>query len=473
MSLTPGQIIDNKYRIVRLIGEGGMGSVYEGENTLIARRVAIKVMHAAATQNEQALLRFEREAQAAGRIGSDHILEVLDLGRLENGDRYMVMEYLDGEPLSQRIERLGRLSPEQIAKLMCQALKGLQAAHNAGIIHRDLKPDNIFILREKAGRPDFVKIIDFGISKFSALGSDMNMTRTGAVMGTPYYMSPEQAKGSSQVDPRSDVYAIGVIMYEAVTGRVPFDGNTFNELMFKIVLSEPPKLTEVVPDLDPRFVAIVNRAMARELDDRFASAAVLMQALDGYLWGATSVYGADAGRAPAPGSVAGVGSVDTAANWANTSADVTVPKKSAAPMIAALALGGVLLGGALLAAFHWMGSTNEADAAAEVDSTGKKTAAETKDSTTSEAPAVAREPVTAKPEGARAVAPSTAPVETATPESTSDSQPAASAAAAPKRAPIAKATAAKPKATPKPAATPKPDTKTPSKPKSTPTDFGY
>ena len=160
---------------------------------------------------------------------------MLDLGQLPDGDRYMVMEYLDGEPLSGRIERLGRMTPEQIAPLMRQALKGLQAAHDAGIIHRDLKPDNIFILREKAGHTDFVKIIDFGISKFSALGSDMNMTRTGAVMGTPYYMSPEQAKGSSQVDPRSDVYAIGVIMYEAVTGHVPFDGNTFNELIIGIL----------------------------------------------------------------------------------------------------------------------------------------------------------------------------------------------------------------------------------------------
>jgi serine/threonine-protein kinase len=211
MTLEPGRILDNKYRIVRLIGEGGMGSVHEGENTLIARRVAIKVLHAGAAANEQALTRFEREAQAAGRIGSDHILEVLDLGTLENGDRYMVMEYLDGEPLSDRIASRGKMVPAEIGKLMRQALKGLQAAHDAGIIHRDLKPDNLYILREKAGHQDFVKIIDFGISKFSALGSDMNMTRTGAVMGTPYYMSPEQAKGSAHVDPRSDVYAIGVI----------------------------------------------------------------------------------------------------------------------------------------------------------------------------------------------------------------------------------------------------------------------
>jgi serine/threonine-protein kinase len=162
-------------------------------------------------------------------------------------------------------------------------------------------------MKEKAGHKDFVKIIDFGISKFSALGSDMNMTRTGAVMGTPYYMSPEQAKGSSQVDPRSDVYAIGVIMYEAVTGQVPFDGNTFNELMFKIVLSEPPKLSEAAPELDPNFAAIINKAMARELDDRYASSAQLMQALDEYLAGAPAAAHAPAhpvpeARAGSPGA---------------------------------------------------------------------------------------------------------------------------------------------------------------------------
>ena len=170
MSLQAGQIIDEKYRIVRPIGEGGMGAVYEGENVLIKRRVAIKVLHPSGRANEEAVARFEREAQAAGRIGSDHILEVLDLGTLEDGSHYMVMEYLDGEPLSERIKRLGRMNASQIVPLIRQTLRGLQAAHDAGIIHRDLKPDNVFVLREKAGQPDFVKLIDFGISKFTTLG---------------------------------------------------------------------------------------------------------------------------------------------------------------------------------------------------------------------------------------------------------------------------------------------------------------
>jgi len=227
MSLEIGQLIEGKYRIVRLIGEGGMGAVYEGENVRISRRVAIKVLHAGYTENKEVLQRFEREAQAAGRIGNEHILEVLDLGSLPNGDHYIVMELLDGEPLSGRIKRLQRLSPFELGPLTRQVLEGLKAAHDAGIYHRDLKPDNIFILRQRGGRPDFVKIIDFGISKFQPLSGDgMKMTRTGAVMGTPYYMSPEQASGSQEADHRSDLYSVGVIMFEAVTGQVPFEAAT-------------------------------------------------------------------------------------------------------------------------------------------------------------------------------------------------------------------------------------------------------
>jgi serine/threonine protein kinase len=280
MSLEIGQVIDNKYRIVKLIGEGGMGAVYEGENARIRRRVAIKVLHPSYCDNAEVMQRFEREAQAAGTIGNDHILEVLDLGALPDGARYMVMEFLEGEPLGKRIENAGRLQPAALAPLIRQVLAGLGAAHSAGIIHRDLKPDNIFILREKAGTKDYVKIIDFGISKFSALtGDSMKMTRTGTVMGTPFYMSPEQATGSREADARSDIYAIGVIMYEAITGRVPFEATTFNQLLFKIALSEPTPVQALVPDIDPAFATLINRAMARDADHRFQSAHEFSEAI--------------------------------------------------------------------------------------------------------------------------------------------------------------------------------------------------
>lgn len=282
MTIHVGDVIDGKYEIVRLIGEGGMGAVYEARNLLISRTVALKVLLASAIENDpKAAQRFQREAQAAGRIGCDHIMEVIDLGALSSGERYLVMEYLDGETLAARIKRLGRLSPQELHPLLTQALLGLAAAHRAEIIHRDLKPDNLFILREKAGQPDFVKLIDFGISKFNdGPPSEMSMTQTGALMGTPYYMSPEQAKGAGGVTHQTDIYSLGVIAFEAVTGQVPYDGDTFNELMFKIVLSDLPDPTRLVTGVDPAFAAIIRKAMARNLEERFASATTFLAALE-------------------------------------------------------------------------------------------------------------------------------------------------------------------------------------------------
>jgi serine/threonine-protein kinase len=275
-----GQTLDGKYRIVRSLGEGGMGTVYEGEHVLIRRRVAIKVLHAELAANLQIVARFEREAQVAGRVGNDHILEILDLGRLPGGDRYMVMEYLDGETLGDRLARVRRISPGELLPLVDQVLDGLAAAHDAGIVHRDLKPDNVFILPAKPGRSEFVKIIDFGISKFRDTGQGMGLTAAGTLMGTPYYMSPEQASGAP-VDHRADLYAMGVILFECLSGTVPFRAQTFNELIFEIVMSETPPLSVRCRNIDPALEAIVRKAMAREVTDRFQSARELAEALRG------------------------------------------------------------------------------------------------------------------------------------------------------------------------------------------------
>lgn len=391
MGLEPGQVLDGKYKIVRIIGEGGMGAVFEGANTFINRRVAIKVLHATAAANDAIIKRFEREAQAAGTIGSDHILEVLDLGTLPGGDRYMVMEFLDGEELSARIERLGTLTPRQLAPLIRQTLLGLRAAHAAQIIHRDLKPDNIFVLREKAGQKDFVKIIDFGISKFSALAGDMSMTTTGSVMGTPFYMSPEQAKGSGSVDARTDLYAVGVIMYEALTGRVPFEGTSFNDLMFKIVLSDAPALPETIQG---DFRALVQKAMSRDSAQRYQTAEEFIAAIDQWLVaeglresGAGGVTGFDqtapAGRAGAAhrstlatapgGAVPGgatplggpqaIGGTQTDGNWEASPQDapsVIPTNKSSTPLIAAGVAALLVAAGGAFALLG--GSSSDADA---------------------------------------------------------------------------------------------------------------
>jgi serine/threonine-protein kinase len=210
-------------------------------------------------------------------------LEVLDLGTFENGDRYMVMEYLDGETLAERIERQQRLAPRQIAPIARQLLAALASAHAIGIIHRDLKPDNIFVLRSKAGRTDFVKLIDFGISKFSDIQGVDRTTRAGSLLGTPCYMSPEQARGKGEADVRSDIYSCGVILFEAVTGRLPFEAETFNDLMFQIALSDAPSPLSIVPSLDPEFVWLIQRAMAREPEKRFQTVQEFSQALDGWM----------------------------------------------------------------------------------------------------------------------------------------------------------------------------------------------
>lgn len=279
MNPSIGDIIDGKYRIVSLLGEGGMGAVYEGENLRIHRKVAIKVLHAHVAASPDAVQRFEREAQAAGRIGSEHIVEVLDLGEFPDGDRYMVMEFLEGQALNERILTRGKMTPQNVCRITMQLLEGLDAAHVVGIVHRDLKPDNVFLLSNKRGEADFVKVLDFGISKFNTIGGEFSMTRTGAVMGTPYYLSPEQAKGDRRVDARSDLYAVGVIMWEACAGKVPFDAETFNELLFKIVLEPMPPLTQAVPEVDPEFAAIVEKAMSRDPERRFQSAREMQHAL--------------------------------------------------------------------------------------------------------------------------------------------------------------------------------------------------
>jgi len=225
----------HKYEIVRVIGRGGMGTVYEAVNTAIGKRVAMKFIDADTVNNADAVARFQREAQAASAVESAHIVDIFDSGISEEGQPYIVMELLRGEDLGHRIKRCGRVELAEAVHITAQILRGLARAHKAGIVHRDLKPDNIFLV-DRDDDPSFAKILDFGISKVRRRGETPvnTLTRQGTVLGTPFYMSPEQAQAQPDVDARSDLWAVGAILYECLTGRPPYTGATYEQVIVNI-----------------------------------------------------------------------------------------------------------------------------------------------------------------------------------------------------------------------------------------------
>jgi serine/threonine-protein kinase len=267
-----GMVLQDRYRIVRLLGEGGMGAVYEGEHVLIKRRVAIKCLHAQFATNPQIVARFHREALAATSIGNEHIIEVTDMGRFPDGSVYMVLEFLEGKDFAHAIEDGGPMPLGRVVHITEQVCDALGAAHAKGIVHRDLKPENVFLIT-RSGDSDFVKVLDFGISKFKdeGEGGGHSMTRTGTRMGTPYYMSAEQAEGKKDVDHRADIYALGVMVFRALTGVYPFDDESFPMLILKICTAPPPSLRHYRPDLPQEVEDIVNKLLAKKREERFQS----------------------------------------------------------------------------------------------------------------------------------------------------------------------------------------------------------
>ena len=278
-----GKTLSGRYMLRDVLGSGGMGTVYEAEHLGLKRAVAIKVLNPSQARKKTSVKRFQQEARAAGSIGHPNICEVYDLGSLDDGSPYLVMEKLTGRSLAQRIQRDGRIPPEEIAEIMLQALSGLNAAHDKGIVHRDIKPDNIFIAK-RTGAGDIVKIVDFGVSKMMVRtdedrSEDLDLTRTGMVMGTPYYMSPEQASGERKLDARVDIYACGVVMYEAATGRRPFLAPNYNALLLKIISGKHKAARELVAALPAGFDTVVNRAMAVQREHRYANASEMQRDL--------------------------------------------------------------------------------------------------------------------------------------------------------------------------------------------------
>lgn len=281
-------LVAGKYQLVRLIGRGGMGSVWEARHVSLGTPSAIKFIEAEYADSQEARSRFDKEAKAAATIQSKHAIQIYDHGVTDDGKPYIVMELLQGEPLDKVIER-GPLSLQDTAKILQQVSRGLARAHERGIIHRDLKPENIFLVKTPDDDEPIAKVLDFGIAKMSngpggTSGGLTSSTKTGAVLGTPFYMSPEQARGLRNVDHRADIWSLGVIAFKCITGKLPFDGESVGDLLVKICTAPVPVPSQVamslgVPGIPPNFDAWFMRALEREPERRFATVTELSDGL--------------------------------------------------------------------------------------------------------------------------------------------------------------------------------------------------
>jgi len=273
-----GTTLSERYLVTRKVGQGGMGAVYEATHTLIGKRVAVKVLLEKYAQREAIVKRLKQEAQLASSVGNEHIIDITDFGTTEDGRTFVVMEFLEGESLAECLSRESSLPEQRILRIVAQAANALSAAHAKGIVHRDIKPENLFLLKRKD--QDFVKVVDFGISKSLRASSEeeepQRLTQTGMVLGTPLYMSPEQARGDDELDQRVDIYALGVIMYEAASGRVPFVGSNYLSVISQVLNETPKPLRELKPELSEEFEAVVMKAMAKDVKERYQSAAEML-----------------------------------------------------------------------------------------------------------------------------------------------------------------------------------------------------
>lgn len=275
-----GTVIGDRYRVVDLIGRGGVSVVYRVEHTLLLKRMALKVLRPELSQTPSVVDRFHREARLVCQLDDPHIVRVTDFGRTSDGSLYLVMDYVDGESLAAKLRRETRLPPDTAVKIVLEVLAGLAHAHEFGVVHRDLKPENIMV-QERAYRLS-AKILDFGIAKLGdSDASGKPITQVGTVFGTPRYMSPEQAAGEA-VDRRTDVYSTGVILYELLTGRPPFDGETTVRILSKVLTQEAPPLglTDPRPFQSEALEEIVRRALAKEKSDRYGSVQDFRAALE-------------------------------------------------------------------------------------------------------------------------------------------------------------------------------------------------
>ncbi len=278
MRPTPGDIIGGKYRVVRVIGDGGMGTVYEARHEVLGTAVALKFLHAELARRTGLAQRFLQEARVSANIQSIHVTHVTDVDMTPDGTPYLVMELLHGESLQQLLDRRGKLPPNEAIDFALQTLSGLEAAHALGVVHRDLKPDNVFVTPSSGG--PLLKLIDFGIAKLRASNEyQRGLTRAGAMMGTPEYMAPEQLYSAADVDHRADLFSLGVMLFEMLSARRPADGEDAPTIVGKVMAGDVLRLDACEPGLPPGLVEIVHRSIAAERDARFGSAHELRLAL--------------------------------------------------------------------------------------------------------------------------------------------------------------------------------------------------
>ena len=418
----PGDLLAGKYRIERVLGRGGMGVVVAAVHEALDERVALKFLLPEALANQEAVERFLREARAAVKIRSEHVARVTDIGALESGAPYMVMEYLDGVDLARYLESRGPLPVPEAVEYMLQACEALAEAHALGIVHRDLKPANLFRIERVDGTPS-IKLLDFGISK--VIAHQVALTQTSSMLGSPLYMAPEQMTSSKHVDARADVWALGIILYELLTGEPPFQGETLPEVCAQILTTEPRPIRALQEEIPAELESVVARCLHKEREQRYGSVAELAVALGPFapqralvsVERVSRVLSRQGTEPPEPPARARAGA-ETQAAWSETAGPITIPKRSSAWLVVTAA--GLLVAGISAALLF---SRSEPDAAAAARAEEGTALVELQEQETTAAPPVAPStpaPDVAGPSPALTEAPSGAeedlPAATAPPE---------------------------------------------------------
>jgi len=370
-----GELIAGKYRVERVLGEGGMGLVLAAQHCELGRRVAIKLLLPELAAVGMAAERFRREARASARIRGEHVCQVIDVGTHESGVPFMVMEYLDGRDLASELELRGRLPFAEAAAILLQACEAVATAHAVGVIHRDIKPANLFLERCADGTRR-IKVLDFGVSKslLDTQGGDQALTQTTSLLGSPLYMSPEQLDSAKSVDGRTDIWSLGVVLYELITGRTPFDGESIAQLVTAVLWATPRAVREFAPEVPPELEAVVARTLAKTRDERYASAAELAQALLPFATQAGARVSAQVGSLPPPAEAVRASDYGQEPKAASTSGDETLgggrgggPRKPRRGWLQAVVIGCLL--GAL--GYYWLAAATESEEDAEAQETSE------------------------------------------------------------------------------------------------------